>query len=341
MSFPNDFFTCGSILSLDQGRILIGWGKRKWLHEPSTNPCWYFPDFFLQNPLRWFAHESVEIRHLNEFKIPSLFSCSSAINWSNFHELLFEEAFLNLKNLIADKILVKGVPYLFEEAAFKVTPLFIKRMLFSVLKHASVNNSFIYGFWDEQDGLLGLTPELLFSYDSKKLKSMACAATIPLNSILTTSQKLKLDKEHAIVVDEITKNLSKLGKVQVKNSNWEKFHTLKHLITHLDCSLECFDFEKIVKSLHPTSAVGAFPRKKGWEWLLNYEKKLPRGRYAAPLGAIFQEKATCFVGIRNVQWNSGQMRIGAGCGIVEESLLEEEKKEVLAKISAIKGILCL
>jgi menaquinone-specific isochorismate synthase len=47
------------------------------------------------------------------------------------------------------------------------------------------------------------------------------------------------------------------------------------------------------------------------------------------------------VAIRNAQWFEGSIHIGAGCGIVPQSLLKNEWKEIQLKMQSIKNILGL
>ena len=88
------------------------------------------------------------------------------------------------------------------------------------------------------------------------------------------------------------------------------------------------DFKAATTALHPTPALGAFPKEAGFTWLENYNQQMPRGRYGAPVGCLLNNQATCIVAIRNVQWKGSQAKIGAGCGIVKESVLENEWNEI-------------
>ena len=97
---------------------------------------------------------------------------------------------------------------------------------------------------------------------------------------------------------------------------------------------KAFDFNNYVKKLHPTPALGAFPKKAGAEWLLGYQKKVDRKSYGAPFGYYHppSQKVTCIVAIRQIQWGNRKIRIGAGCGVIAQSSLEKEWQEILLKI---------
>ena len=92
--------------------------------------------------------------------------------------------------------------------------------------------------------------------------------------------------------------------------------------------------------MHPTPALGAFPRRPGMEWLKEYQQKIDRRRFGAPVGyAIEDAQAKCYVAIRNVQWTKNQMLLAAGCGIVATSQYDAEWAEIKLKLQAIKEML--
>ncbi|HEY4831978.1 MAG TPA: chorismate-binding protein, partial [Waddliaceae bacterium] len=99
-------------------------------------------------------------------------------------------------------------------------------------------------------------------------------------------------------------------------------------------------FIEVVEMLHPTPALGAFPRILGKTWLMDYQTKMNRGRYGAPVGYYYpsKEEGECFVAIRNVQWVGPEAQIGAGCGIVAQSVFEQEWDEIQLKIQSIKSM---
>ena len=52
-----------------------------------------------------------------------------------------------------------------------------------------------------------------------------------------------------------------------------------------------------------------------------------------------KEQSFCVVAIRNVQFINGKAYIGSGCGLVKESQIEKEWKELKKKRQFIKKIL--
>jgi menaquinone-specific isochorismate synthase len=203
----------------------------------------------------------------------------------------------------------------------------------------------LYGTWNAQEGILGVTPETLFAVkkelDTWTLKSHALAGTAPTGESCLSP---KLIHEHQVVVDGITQALSRLGKPQIGPLQTLDLPHLRHLMTPIEMQLTNRPaFEQIVQALHPTPALGAHPIESGRRWLLDYQKHFDRLRFGAPVGYFdpTTQNSRCFVAIRNVQWQPHRMLLGAGCGIVADSDPESEWNEILLKLKAIKAMLNL
>lgn len=346
------FFESGSIFRLNSHEIAVGYGKRMWLSKPEEiSPCFYFPDFFLNEPMPWCTHEQHKIIKIEEFllKLPREIKPSRQIQWKNDFYSVFVQAFADLQHRFKENQLEKAVPYVFEKSSEKMTQDTLIRSLRSVLKHALLFPIHVYGFWEKNIGMLGGTPEILFSIHTEKtaqLKTMACAGTRRRyaqnkNALMNDTKELK---EHAIVVQGIAEALSSFGHVKISGLSMTEVPGLSHLITPITVELPSdVPFEDLVKSLHPTPALGAFPKRGGSDWLSFYQTIVGRGRFGAPVGYLnpSSKQIHCLVAIRNVQWDEGGMSIGAGCGVIAESRCADEWQEILAKIQSIKKILSL
>jgi menaquinone-specific isochorismate synthase len=99
--------------------------------------------------------------------------------------------------------------------------------------------------------------------------------------------------------------------------------------------------DQVTQLIHPTPALGAYPRVEGMKWLREFDREMPRERFGAPVGYTRKGESTCYVAIRNVQWKDFQLKLGAGCGIVPASQFESEWNEILLKLKSIKNILAL
>lgn len=344
------FIDCGSIVRIDENRYLIGWGTRTWLKQvhDSPEPFFYFPDFFTQSSIPWFQHEkSAIVTDQEVIASLSLLSPSKAdlFLWNNPHRQHFEETFVELQSWIHKGILKKAVPYVFEESEQRLNKVEILFALKKLLSYSKNYPLHVYGFWDQQEGILGASPEILFNYDpSGVVEVLACAGTKSHAEKHPFLKDPKEISEHQFVVQGIEESLAGLGIVKIGAMKELNLPTLSHLVTPIEVNAAApIDFLSLVNVLHPTPALGAFPRKKGMEWLESYQKKMPRERYGAPLGYLLNRGTTgkCIAGIRNVQWSSKGSKIGAGCGIVKESLLKKEWDEICLKISTVKEMLSL
>ena len=103
-----------------------------------------------------------------------------------------------------------------------------------------------------------------------------------------------------------------------------------------------FDFDTVVRALHPTPALGGYPSKPSFQWLYNHIDQRDRSLFGAPFGVCDnQGNYHVVVSIRNVQWQSDRLSVWAGCGIVPESQFESEWAELGAKIDSVKAIFSL
>jgi len=345
-----DWLQNGTIMSKEDGSFLIGWGNREWLSEPKDHtylPCFYFPDFFLKEATPWFVHEhSVEVglSELLGLLTPAAKPRLSDYSWKNPYQQLFRLTFDELLCKFKQKEMEKAVPFVMESTFETMTQEQLVSSLVNILNYSKENPVYLYGYWDEHDGILGATPELLFRYaDGMNLETMACAGTMGLqkNSAAFLSDPKELH-EHRLVVQSITESLSSFGNVSVGPLQLLKLPQLIHLVTPIKLQMQqSQSFETLTYALHPTSAVGAFPRTEGMCWLNEYHKLIDRRRFGAPVGYLWKNNANCYVGIRNVQWSESEMMIGAGCGLVSESHYEMEWSEILLKLQAIKEMLAL
>jgi menaquinone-specific isochorismate synthase len=91
----------------------------------------------------------------------------------------------------------------------------------------------------------------------------------------------------------------------------------------------------LLQALHPTPAMGGFPREKALAFLEKREC-FDRGWYAAPLGWISPDRADFVVGIRSALVLGNDLHVFAGGGIVQGSIPQQEWEELEHKISPFK-----
>lgn len=346
----SQFLVSGALVSLSNDRLLVGWGEVKKEACPSLEgPSFYGNDFFLGAACPWMHYQFWTVLERESFlallpKPSFLPPCS----WSALEEESFNQQFVSLMQEIESGNLFKGVPYTCSTCSRKIEPSSLLYFLHSALCYLRSSSGFIYGQWENSGGFLGVTPELLFSYDFNHhpvVETVALAGSSPSGLEESSLFFEKEQKEHAYVIQGIVEQLKEVGKVIVDNQKIVRFSSISHLMTPLKIVLkENFCFEKMVHHLHPTPALGAFPKEKGKNWLKQVDTVLERKSFGAPFGVYWPKEkiAFCYVGIRNIQWNaSHQMRICAGCGVIAGSVYEKEKREVEWKIEAVKKIMGL
>lgn len=344
---PEEFFSSGALMTLFDGSILIGYGAQTWcsfVDLDPERPAFYFPDFFLDSPKPWcqFRFDCI----LNAEDLLTLLvetATCSEIKWGTPDKAIYSQSFFNLKKEISAGLLKKAVPYLFFESDTRMTSSRLNKVLKSALKHMISFGGYAFGFWNEQEGMLGVTPELLFTLSGKKLRTMALAGTkknLESKDLLMNDPKER--HEHQLVVEGIAKALKTMGEVSFGELQVLELPSMSHLMTPIEVDLDQeASFERFVSQLHPTPALGAVPSPRGEEWLREYHATCPRGRFGAPAGIICKNRGIqhCLVAIRNMQWNETGMKIGAGGGVVDASELESEWNEVQLKSRAIQKIL--
>ncbi len=347
-----DFLSSGIIMSLSKDKLLIGWGEPKRLLSKELNPekiAFYFSDFFLTLSRPWIQYSNcleISIEDFNQQLAPiaKLPTC----NWIICQPEQFRQAFDDLQQLLQTGQLQKGVPYLFAYSSHLMNEERLQQCLKKALALLEQQKGYIYGHWHASSGVLGLTPELLFSHSHnqpKKILTMALAGTYPSSHCSQSFLKNEKERhEHQLVVQGICQSLQTLGEVQIGKLQLLQLPNLMHLMTPIEAKLNIsFCFDALVNCLHPTPALGAFPIQEGKKWLENYQRHTPRHYYGAPIGFRYHSKglSQCFVGIRNVQWDQSGMRIGVGCGVVKQSTFDKEWQEIQFKLKAIQDQLHL
>lgn len=197
----------------------------------------------------------------------------------------------------------------------------------------------LYAYSSEGSGFFGLTPEYLFEYKDKNLRSMALAGTVKKDEKESKSSILKNKKlrhEHHLVVDDIKSVLGKYGFVKVSETDILELPFLYHLITKIEVLNAKAVFEQLIKSLHPTPALGVSPRNFGFHWLGKLASEAGKDFHGAPItikiGGDFCKSLVC---IRNIQWNTSGMKVIVGGGLVKDSRLDEEWQELENKKKAV------
>lgn len=189
---------------------------------------------------------------------------------------------------------------------------------------------------------LGATPEKLFQRKENFLTADAVASTRRRGK--TPEEDLQLEQE--LLCNEKEKREFKFVSEFLKNSlhpfseeiKWEgpdgilKASHVQHIHNRLSVKLKSgISNAQLIHALHPTPALGGFPRDSALSILKNIEA-FDRGWYGAPIGVISPSGASLHVGIRSALIRERSLHLFAGTGLVEGSVAEREWEELEQKI---------
>lgn len=210
--------------------------------------------------------------------------------------------------------------------------------------------SYIFAFTQGDDCFVGATPERLIQVRRRELLSTCLAGTAPRGKTEAIDQEmvdylLRDDKnltEHLYVVQMIRHRLEKY----CENLDIPKkpiVHTLKdlhHLYTPVSAQMKdgvsVFD---IIKSLHPTPALGGAPKETALTFIREHEP-LDRGWYGAPIGWLdHQENGEFAVAIRSSLFQGDKASLFAGCGVMGDSDPQVEYEETMIKFLPMLSVL--
>lgn len=315
-----------SIVKLKNGKLLFGWGERMELNEPSlTYPCWFQTDFFLKEK-RWYSHPFYAVVDSSEFLLNE---GKKRADWQPIKG--FEPFFNESKGAIIAKKLDKIVPYTYQEANFTPNAPFM-------LNHLLQNNQelYLYGSWNDEEGFLGATPEMLFEIYENKIWVYAVAGTAAAPELFT----MKEVDEHNWVVKGIQDRFKSYGTLTIHPREVRPFHSYFHLVTPIEfLGAKNPSFNELVDILHPTPALGSYPKEQGEKMLKRWDEIIERGIYGTPFGYMFNGEARAYVAIRNIQWKDGISRIFVGSGVTSSSQYEQEWSEICLKAESVKELL--
>jgi len=190
---------------------------------------------------------------------------------------------------------------------------------------------------------VGATPERLVFAQDGQIRTMALAGSAPRGATEEEDQQLgqellaseKNQHEHAIVVGMVRDALADLcSNVEVsEHAQLLKLSNIQHLQTPIVGELlPGHSILEALQYLHPTPAVGGFPREAALAEIREHEQ-LDRGWYAGPIGWIDKNGHGEFaVALRSALIEGNTATLFAGCGIVADSRPASEYAESCLKL---------
>lgn len=195
---------------------------------------------------------------------------------------------------------------------------------------------------DKDTAFIGATPERLASFRNGTFLTEGLAGSTSrgksaiedasLAHLLMESRKDR--DEHQFVVRAIGDSLKPFSNRvdHPKQPAIKKLHNVQHLYTPISASIKSgVKIHELIRELHPTPAVGGYPREQSVPYIHELEQ-IERGWYSAPVGWFNLNGCGEFaVGIRSALVYNNRADLYAGCGIVADSRPEKEWAETLLK----------
>ena len=204
-------------------------------------------------------------------------------------------------------------------------------------------------YFEPEEGVafLGASPERLFRREGRIVTSEAVAGTRPRGSSSVDDEGLRDEllgsekdrSEHGFVKVGIGEALRPLcAELEVEDGVSEmKLASRRHLVSRVRGELrEGVTDADVLRALHPTPAVGGYPRRDALEGIRELEP-FDRGWWAGPIGWVGADASEFAVGIRSGLVRGRTLALFSGAGIVPGSKADEEWAEVEQKIGDFTG----
>jgi isochorismate synthase len=188
----------------------------------------------------------------------------------------------------------------------------------------------VFAFATADACFLGATPERLVALHAGTATTMALAGTAPRGATPDEDRVIadrllndpKERTEHAVVAEALRESLAPIATRVVADAE-PRIHALpnvQHLITPIRAQMsDGQSVLDVVAAVHPTPAVGGYPRETALE-LIRQRESLDRGWYAGPIGWVdARGEGEFVVGLRSALICGDTATLFAGCGIVADS----------------------
>jgi isochorismate synthase len=197
----------------------------------------------------------------------------------------------------------------------------------------------VFAIAHNQTCFLGATPERLIALENGTASTVALAGSVPRGATEVEDEQQadyllrspKARAEHAIVVGALRDGLAQVCTRVVSDTEprVRKLANVQHLLTPIRGQVAAgVSILDLVERLHPTPAVGGFPRQRALDLIRECEA-LDRGWYAGPIGWLNRDGEGEFVvGIRSALLHGNSATLFAGCGIVADSDPDTEYAEL-------------
>ncbi len=211
-------------------------------------------------------------------------------------------------------------------------------------------NCYVFSFGAGASTWLGASPELLVSLEGGAVNAASLAGSRPRGADAESDRQLAADllasekerAEHGFVVSAIREALAPVcsSLVAADTPVLMRMPNIQHLHTPVTGSVnDGIDILDLVARVHPTPAVGSWPRDLALDTIQRLEQ-MDRGWYAAPIGWMdFAGEGEFAVALRSARVSGDEATLFAGAGIVEGSEPAEELAETELKLRPLREAL--
>lgn len=205
------------------------------------------------------------------------------------------------------------------------------------------HNSYLFVLESKDSVFFSQTPEQLMEVKDDVLSTKAVAGTIKrthrddidkanIDAFLNDKKNLN---EHHFVVKSILNDINPYVEQITFNKEPQILTNdhLYHLYTKIEGRLIQNSYIGLLDNLHPTPALGGYPKEEAISYIENNEFGT-RGLYGAPVGYIdMYDNCEFIVAIRSMLIKKNQATLFAGCGIVQNSDADSEVEETAIKFN--------
>jgi isochorismate synthase len=212
------------------------------------------------------------------------------------------------------------------------------------LRHLQVahRDCYVFGLWSGDSVFVGATPERLVRLDGRDVQTSSLAGSVRRGTTQAEDtglaaglrSSMKDRAEHEVVRRAIGSELAAMSDdiVADEEPSILSLQQVHHLHTAVRARLRTgFSLLDVVGRLHPSPAVGGEPRGAALAFIRDHEL-LDRGWYAAPIGWLQSDRGEFAVALRSALIMGREAFLFAGCGIVADSIPQEEYAESLLKL---------
>lgn len=353
-----NFLDCGAILQVGADQYKLVWGP--FTAEPfdlalvsGGKTIIYKPDFWdftLDDHDKKTAFVGTQEAVVEREQLLELLNQQEHVDfniaWSPVNEADFVEQFEWSQSQFKIGALSKTVPIISQNGAVLFSKAHLAKALISILSEKHYGST--YGFWQNTEGYLGHTPELILEWDAKDhaVKTMALAGTLPpgKENEYAIMHDPKILDEHQIVVNDMLGVLQKANptqKIEIEKLKVLELKYLLHLQTKIQLpQIEASEVQKYIQAIHPTAALGLFPRKSSaYREFKKFVIQSIRQNFAAPFAFINKNQIKAIAAIRLFYFDPTGVKITSGCGVTVGSILADELKELENKRNSVKRMM--